>query len=65
MENATRGPLFLEYLRFEPGAHLHATEVPMEPPEGGQQRTALEQYVDGLKVGPYARSERCTRPAPA
>ena len=51
MENATRGPLFLEYLRFEPSAHLQATEVPREPPEQQPEAsTAFEQYVERLKV---------------
>ena len=53
VENATRGPLFLEYLRFEPSSHLSAEELPREelgPPDPAHPSTALERYVDALKV---------------
>ena len=53
VENATRGPLFLEYLRFEPSSHLSAEELPREElgdPDPDLPLTALERYVDGLKV---------------
>ena len=54
MENATRAPLFLEYLRFEAPPHLSAEQLPREQPgsqDPGQPLSALERYVDALKVG--------------
>ena len=53
VENATRGPLFLEYLRFEPSSHLSAEELPRDEEsaqDSGPAPTALERYVDALKV---------------